>query len=84
MLALAVTVVIHLTQVLAITLSAPSDVALGIDALIGGLLAEAILRRAMHRKLVILRVWPVSWLWVWIPLCLFVMVFQPLKLAPLR
>jgi hypothetical protein len=68
---------LHISLYLIFRLSAASDVVFGIDALLGGIAADCILRMAWKRKLVFMKDLKIPVLWIWIPLCMYVMIAQP-------
>jgi hypothetical protein len=78
-LAMLISLVIHVTVTMPLGFSAKSDRVFAALALASGLMADFALRRAGRRKLVVSEKlkWPVSY--VWVPLCLYVFLFEPLK-----
>jgi len=77
--AIAVSIGLHIVVVLATGLSAKSDIVFGTEALVSGVISEAIIRSKMHRKLVPLEKLNFSFLWFWIPLCLYVILARPFE-----
>jgi hypothetical protein len=73
----AVSIPIAITLRLMTGLSASSDVVFGSEALLSGVVSDLILRYGFHRKLVPWERFKVSFLWIWMPLCLYVIIAQP-------
>jgi hypothetical protein len=61
----------------ALGLSVASDVVFGFYAMISGICADLIVRRAMKRRLLIWKTPPISFVYFWVILCLYVMVMKP-------
>lgn len=59
-------------------LSMASDTNFGINALISGVCADFVLRMILKKKMMISEKLKYSILFVWIPICIYVIVFQPL------
>jgi hypothetical protein len=73
----AVSIPIALMIRLTTGLSASSDIVFGAEALVSGVISDLILRRGLHRTLIPWERLNVSFLWIWIPLCLYVVLAQP-------
>ena len=73
----AVSIPIAIVILLTTGLSASSDIVFGAEALVSGVISYLILRHGFHRRLVPWERLNVSFLWIWIPLCLYVILAQP-------
>jgi hypothetical protein len=73
----AVSIPIGLIIRLTTGLSASSDIVFGAEALLSGIISDLILKHGLHRKLVLWEPLKVSFIWIWIALCLYVMLAQP-------
>src|SRR5882762_5607830 len=74
-----ISVPVALIVFLPLGLSASSDSVLGTEALIGGLASDYVLRKRFRIRLVILEKYQRSILWLWIPLCLYVILIRPFE-----
>ena len=73
-----ITVLIGMTFFMFTGLSAESDKLFALEALAGGLLADFILKKYAHRRLVVGPKLTIPLLWIWPLLCLYVFIFEPL------
>ena len=80
---LASSVLISLVLLVAITypigISVRSDVVFGGLALVSGSIANLILQKKFNKKMMVSERLPFSILYVWIPFCIFIMVFRPFE-----
>ena len=77
--AIVMSVVLLVVVLFPLGISVRSDFVFGVLALVSGLLADLIFRKGMKRKMMISRRIRYSILYAWIPLCLYVMIWQPLE-----
>lgn len=73
------TVVIGVLVFLTTNASAASDQVFAVEALVGGLATDFLLRRYAHRRLVVGPKLTIPFAWIWPFLCLYVFIFQPLS-----
>ncbi len=59
-------------------LSMASDTNFGLIALISGVISDQIFKLGFQKQVMISKMFPYSILYVWIPLCLYVIFFHPL------
>ena len=57
--------------------SVASDVVFGAEAMVSGLVTYWAFKRVLRKRLVISNRLPYSLMWLWVPLCIYVMVAQP-------
>ena len=74
-----ITVVIGIVVFIITDASAVSDKVFAVEALIGGLLTDFLLRRYAHRRLVVGPKLTIAFVWIWPLLCLYVFIFEPLN-----
>jgi len=60
-------------------LSMASNANFGLSALISGIIADLLFRWILKKKMMISKKLNYSILYVWVPLCLYVIVFNPLE-----
>jgi hypothetical protein len=70
---------VHMIGVVTLGWSANSDVVFAIDAFLGGIAAELILRVLMNRKLVLSEAVKVPVVYLWLALCGYVMFAKPFE-----
>jgi hypothetical protein len=75
--AIGISIALHILVFLTTGLSASSDVVFGSEALVSGIASFLILRKTMRLELVPFEKLRISFLWIWIPLCLYVILVQP-------
>ena len=57
--------------------SVASDVVFGAEAMVSGLVTHWAYKRILRKRLVISNKLPYSLIWLWVPLCIYVMSVRP-------
>ena len=60
-------------------LSSADDRVFALEALISGIIADFLIRKLWHRRLIFLKSFPVPFVAGWFLLCLYVFVFRPFE-----
>lgn len=76
--AIGVSLVLHLLVAVPLGFSASSDAVFGLEALLSGIVADQVLRRKLEVRLTV-KGKGAGILWIWVPLCLFVMATRPFE-----